>query len=277
MVHNKILIAWNRFNEKSLIIILFMSVYLNLAFSSVAYAELDVSCIGSPNAKHNVIYLHGMDYPLVEYKGPQQEYVGTFVSTETEWYNRQTLKALADKYDLRIALPRAKMPCPRLMLDGGICWGGIFNHDQLRNIIPDILETTRKPTLESSKGCFPKDAPFGAIGYSNGGFLLAKWLLSDIYSEFHPAPQWVIAVSSGKIFPRKELKTELQAKPRSLTLVLGKSDIQQHQPGFKACKTLLEYGMDIQCDEFEGGHVFPYNSVAKALEARLRSNPVLNQ
>lgn len=72
---------------------------LLLLFSTVSRAaeELEVSCLGLSNAKHALIFLHGMDSSR-----PSQQ----------ELSNRAILERIADSLNVRIALPRAANMCP---------------------------------------------------------------------------------------------------------------------------------------------------------------------
>jgi hypothetical protein len=116
------------------------------------------TCLGPPDASHFAVYLHGVDQPSV---------------SAQELGNRKSLGAIAKALSIRIALPRASMPCPNE--PSSVCWAWSFNERE--------VDATVEAMTRSAAACFGTGRPFGLIGFSNGGYLITKLLRLQPHAE----------------------------------------------------------------------------------------------
>ncbi|MBF0440854.1 MAG: hypothetical protein HQK54_03020 [Oligoflexales bacterium] len=206
---------------------LFLTLFLENAPLSGDEAE-NTLCLGPAGAKIKFIYLHGFDDPGVG--GQEKE-------------NRRIMQRLTEKYGFRIAIPRGNGMCR-----GGTqkCWA--ISSDK------EVSDTYRY-ILEKTKTCLEGHDSFGILGFSNGGYFLAK-----LYDSC-PAPRarWLVTTGSAGKAPEV-----LSKDCPPLHLLIGKKDL-----AFKKTKNLYESlkskKAKVAFESFDGGHVINEEAVAKAI------------
>jgi hypothetical protein len=82
-----------------------------------------ISCIGSEKAPLGAVYLHGMD---------------SVIPSDQEMQNRKILQDISEKYNIRIALPRASQTCAQS--PNQICWGWGFDAIELSLVTNTIKD-----------------------------------------------------------------------------------------------------------------------------------------
>ena len=226
----------------------FLSFLLMTAFSfsgAASAAPLEVSCIGSPDAKNKIIYLHGAD---------------TQAPGAYEQWTRHHLAVMAKLLDLRIAVPRSNEACPPEALEGfpkgakTACWEN-QNYDDL---IAEVL--TARET------CFSSEDPYGVIGFSSGGDLLTRWMLFS--NKYNAQPQWFIPVAIARpYYVSPKIIRDLNSNPKKITFVFGNED-----PGIGRAliRTLKKTKTETYEIEFDGGHEFSPLWVTHAITQYLR-------
>lgn len=191
-------------------------------------------CIGRAGAAHHLVYLHGMDAPTV--------------STQ-EQANRAALTRIAQRLDVRIAMPRATTPCPTQ--PALRCWGWTFDDAERAR--------TKQAITDAAATCFGA-GDYGVIGFSNGGAAIGK-AVERCEAGF---AQWSVQVASaGFTSP-----TDLPARDAcgTLRLLVGDKD----EANLAHAKTYVEQmkakRADVELTIFAGGHELP----ERELEALLR-------
>ena len=202
-------------------------------------SALDVSCIGPESAEIFVIYLHGMD---------------SVQPSAQELANRSLLEQMAKTRNIRFALPRAQSKCPNE--PDSICWGWKFDQAELEAVLPPILQARAQ--------CFSKKKPFKIVGFSNGGYLLARWYSQAMRPSFPERPISLIASGSSK-GDSSAAMSDLSANP-SLTLIVGKQDQFNFDPAESLFHRLKDLSAPVTLIEFDGGHVLDEQSLLKALQ-----------
>jgi len=226
-----------RFLRNSVLAWLITSAFLHIN-SEVAVAD-DIDCIGPANADTYFIYLHGMDTQNLSHQ---------------EHQNRAVLNELAAKMNIRIALPRAVTACPT---NGALlCWGWTFDQAELESALPRILA--------AGASCFPENAPFGVIGFSNGGYFVNSWFL-NVGSLNHRTPFAMISIGSdfGDLPAAFSRSSPVGG---TLSIVIGKNDEVNRDPHHVFFSRLRDLNIPVKLYEFDGAHEI--NSAA--LEAALR-------
>jgi predicted esterase len=200
---------------------------------SAADEELaSAKCIGPVDAKHFVVYLHGIDSP-----SPSDQELG----------NRRVLAQIAREGSYRIALPRSTSRCPNQ--PGSICWGWSFNETEISAAVAAIDA--------SAAACFPPDRHFTLVGFSNGGYLLGKMFRGCELPARLPHADGVIAVGSA-IF-----EGPLESKPASLeacgqlVFISGSHDEYNFDPTQHYLQVLQAKGAHAEQAVFDGGHLVP--------------------
>jgi hypothetical protein len=114
----------------------------------LAYRMCAVEPLDERRATSFAVYLHGVDASAV---------------SDQEVGNRRELEAVAQALRMRVALARASRPCPGR--PSSSCWGWAFDEREL----DEAASVVRRSALS----CFgPR--PFGAIGFSKGGYAVGS-------------------------------------------------------------------------------------------------------
>ncbi len=244
-----------RFFESTVIkFILFFSLYLfttsvlaapqetrlsKVTSSIKAQQPLDVLCLGEESALLFGAYLHGMD---------------TIDPSKQELENRKLLDTIAKELNMRIAIPRSKDSCSPTKEK--TCW--------IQSSREDVTKTYEAIASSVSK-CFPQDAKFGLIAFSNGGYLAGKIVNYCIT----PQPLWAILIGSGGT--AREISRPSLKECAPLFILIGKNDLANKSA--KNYKSQMErLGADVKLTEFQGGHVVPFDSLVSTLKDIIKKN-----
>jgi predicted esterase len=199
-----------------------------------------VRCLGPTNAKSFAVYLHGID---------------TSAISDQEAKNRETLARIADSLSMRIALPRASMPCPNQ--SSSLCWGWAFDEREVDAAVPAIDSAARE--------CFG-DRPFGLIGFSNGGYLLTKLLRACVVHDKLPKATWLVTVGSAVFKGALEPRPESLASCGHMVVLAGTADPYNFDPTDHLVELLKAKGADVTAVRFDGGHEVPDPPLRQVLE-----------
>jgi predicted esterase len=200
--------------------------------------EAERTCFGATDAKHQIIWLHGLDS-----REPGDQ----------EVLHRRQLEKIAEDFDVRFALPRGRESCGR-----GVCYGWEFKDDQVGRAIEEINRLRSK--------CFSKDAKPIIMGFSNGGYLINRL--------FRRCELKSIGVESAISIGASMLEGPLEAKPEtlsscgSLAFLIGKKDKYNFDPKYNLYRRLKNKNARVRLVEFDGEHELP----DPALRAILREN-----
>ena len=204
---------------------------------------LPEKCLGPADAKNFLVYLHGMDYPNL--------------STQ-ERTNRAILVRLATQLQFRIALPRAAKACPTK--PESRCWGW--------NLDDHEVEATKKLVDTAAKECFPKNAKYGLLGFSNGGYLLSKTFRDCTFKEHFANGAWLILVGAARRDgPLVSPPDSLQGCG-SLTILSGDSDQFNSDSKQNLISQLKLKGADAEEIPYTGGHILPEEPLHDLLQMR---------
>jgi predicted esterase len=203
-------------------------------------------CLGPADARHQLVYLHGMDGPN---PSPQ------------EIANRQVLSKIASTLSVRVALPRATLPCPTQ--PGSICWGWDFSESGL------AADAARAAPLieESAKRCFPAHSHYGILGFSNGGYLLSGVYRSCRLSDLLPKADWLVTVGSA---PQSKSMTYNSRDLRgcgSLVVMSGTRDEFNSDSDGGLLKELEERRANAREVTYDGGHLLSLEATEAVLRA----------
>ena len=164
-------------------------------------------CLGNPRAKNHAVYLHG----FTDENMSGQEKV-----------NYRNLSKLAGVLDMMIAIPSSTKSC---LKDGRRqrCWGTEMTQSEAESALVVAKKAARK--------CFPRNRPYGLIGFSNGGYVATKVFSYCLAPKQAPLLRWivtavVVAVAFCIIFVRSlllhgEPKTTCCCRFRSKTRALA--------------------------------------------------------
>jgi poly(3-hydroxybutyrate) depolymerase len=207
--------------------------------SSSAWASdyLSTDCYGPPKAKTRVVYLHGWDEPDL---------------SAHERLNRTMWQRLAASEQWRVAVPRGDGRC-----NGGRkqCWRTQSESD---------VRHSWERILVGVKQCFGEPKPFGLVGFSNGGFLLA-----GTYGLcLQPRPAFTIAAGSAAVgfLPPSQYKA---CGP--LRLHSGIDDVTK-KPMEAFYQSLRRTGIDVQMQTYPGGHVLHEATLIQTIQALTHSH-----
>ena len=172
-------------------------------------------CIGSSSAKHHFVYLHGTD---------------TFGPSWREIENREVLRVLADTLDLSIALPRSPFGRWPMQDASDFQWS--------------------LATIHRAAGtCFPRDARYGVVGFSDGGYLV-----NDVFARCIPSEAlWLVSVGGeGSMQPGVRDLSRCGA----LRVIMGR-----HEPVFSSTQFFVTSAArrhaDIRLIIHRDGHALP--------------------
>jgi predicted esterase len=197
----------------------------------LASDHVATECLGDPAAPHHVVYLHGID---------------SFGPSWQELENRRTLARLADAKDLAIAIPRSPVVCPQL---GGRCWPQDSR---------EALHATGDAIRAAARACFDDDAHLGVIGFSNGGFAVAR-----MYQTCVANVDWFIVASAGG-FAGNEVP-ELSACGR-IAITIGTRDRYHFTYAHELDTELRARHADVELVEFDGGHRLDFDALMQSLQ-----------
>lgn len=187
-----------------------------------------VRCVGKPDATRRAVFLHGRrpgSTPFVE--------AGMVLP----------LAQLAEKLGYRIAIPEATTLC-----EGHAalyCWRG----ERLEN-----LARTWAAVTAAAATCFPngaQDEDFGVIGFSNGGYHVAKVVMRGLA----PHPKWAVSIGAAGHISNAE-GASASAKAIPFTVIAGKRDGVNREARTLA-SSLATRGYAVEFREVEGGHGVP--------------------
>lgn len=181
-------------------------------------------CIGSPRAHHHAVYIHGLD---------------TYGPAWIELENRERLRAIAALEDISFALPRA--PFRR--------WP---------QTTPADVDTSLAIVRRAARTCFPPNARYGLIGFSNGGSLVNQLIVRGIRS----GAEW-LASSAGEGNIRSETPADLRSFG-AIRIIAGRADsTARTAPNF--VRALARRNADVRLLEHPGGHELPFAETRAAL------------
>ncbi len=203
------------------------------------------TCIGPADATRFAVYLHGVDEVSI---------------SDQEIHNRQSLDAIAKSLSLRIALPRASMPCPNQ--PASLCWGWAFDAHE--------LDGAADAVTRAAGACFGRAKPFGLIGFSNGGYLLTKLLRTCTLHAKLPDAAWVLTVGSTMLQgPLESQPDDLSACGR-LVMVSGTRDTYNFDPADHLLHALRDKRADVRGVRFDGPHGVPEEPTRTVIAELLR-------
>lgn len=202
-------------------------------------------CLGNPRAKNHAVYLHGF---TDENMGGQER------------MNYKNLSKLASSLDLMIAIPSSTKSC---LHDGKRqrCWGTGMTQSEAEN----ALRITRK----AANKCFPRNRPYGLIGFSNGGYMATKVFSYCLAPKQAPLLRWIVTVGAAKLWGSGHSNRNLRSC-RPITLLAGKRDTYNYERRQKKFRDLRRKGADISILLFDGGHELPYGPMVTAVRKYMR-------
>ena len=190
-------------------------------------------CIGDPQAAHHAVYLHGID---------------SFGPSWQELDNRRTLARLADAKHLAIAIPRAPV------MAGGRRWP--------QDTVSGLLETNNA-IRDAARACFASTDHLGVIGFSNGGFAIAR-----LYQKCIASFDWFIVSGAGGSFGAEG--DDLSACGH-LAVVVGARDRYHYEFAAQFNRDMLARHADVNLVEFDGGHRLDFDALMEAIQGFARA------
>lgn len=186
-------------------------------------APMECECVHRGGALLNIVYLHGLDS-----YGPSWH----------EVRSRETLKSIAQVLRANLAFPRAPGMWPK---------GTVADLQRSRDIIN-----------AAAGECFESRAPFGIIGFSDGGNLA-----NQLYLQCRPpGARWIVSVGSEGALPASDKRS--LSGCGAITLVAGR-----HEPtlavtrGF--ARQLAARGAQVRYIEHPGPHDIPFEETVSAI------------
>lgn len=216
--------------------LLIIPIFLTLTLASTTWGY---ECIGPKTASNFAVYLHGMD---TQKPSPQEQ------------SNRQKLLKIADRLNIRIALPRATDLCPN---DKNLlCWGWNFKDSK---IVDAALSTSVKAETE----CFPNKKKIGLIGFSNGGFIVNQIIKDCTKTEF----SWFISIGAAGSWNDSSIKDLNQCG--RISLLAGKQDKSNYENIKNLAAWLRKNKAQVRLIEYENGHEIPEKELEQELKGYL--------
>ncbi|MBL7545963.1 MAG: hypothetical protein JNL11_19245 [Bdellovibrionaceae bacterium] len=209
---------------------------LVLFLSSTAWS---FECVGPKTASNFAVYLHGMD---TQKPSPQEQ------------SNRKKLSEIANKLNLRIAIPRAADLCSN---DKNlICWGWNFNDSK-------IIDATLYLSSKAEAECFPKKKANGLIGFSNGGFVVNQIVKDCKKTEF----SWFVSIGAAGSW--NDSSTEDLSQCGKISLLAGKQDKANYENIKNLAAWFHKNKAPAQLIMYEGGHEIPEKELEQELKGYL--------
>ncbi len=185
--------------------------------------EAGADCLGPADARHFAVYLHGNALVV-----PSQE-------------ERRVLAQVAQSLSVRFALPRGEQKCGE-----DTCWGWRLDADQRRVGAAAIQAAAQR--------CFPKDARFGLVGFSNGGYLALGLLRACELPALLPRVAWSLSVGSAMLRgPIEPTPTDL-SDCGQIVMLSGDGDTFNNDPAHNYRHRLEAKHAQVTEREFAGGH-----------------------
>lgn len=203
-------------------------------------------CFGNKNAEYNLIHVHGIDDPSISAK---------------EKNIREKIIKLAKKFNLRVAVPRSNntRECPKSKFYEGkdiFCWPQ-SNLEDIKSSLTILQNSADKCFIRNKENII-------LLGFSNGGYLLNQLFDQCLMEE----NQIYISVASAE-WGQKKIDYSLQ-KCGKLFMTIGKYDKYQYENALKYVQKLKNKEGDVQLFQFDGGHVFPEETIETILSILLK-------
>jgi hypothetical protein len=180
------------------------------------------TCLGPQGARRHIIYLHGLD------------------SFAPSWQELENRRAVAGIPDAAIAIPRAPT------CGSGRCWSAS----------DDGATDTAIAIRSAAKTCFGDQATYGVVGFSRGGFALARLASCSTFGG-----QWAIVASAyGHT-------GELRLQDCPVAVVVGTGDRYHHAGAVDYAQRRTAGELSSFLFEFDGGHRLDTDSLTSAIEA----------
>lgn len=200
------------------------------------YSFGSTECIGSPTANKFIVYLHGMDSV-----SPSKQELG----------NRAILKNLAEKLNIRFALPRATQKCP--VNNQQICWTwAAKTHEDI-----SIVQMAIKSAAED---CFA-NRDYSVLGFSNGGVAVGALLRMCEKVSFKSA---IIVGAAGGWFSTDPKNLE-GCSPIIISL-LGSEDQANQKYVREFVSHLISLKAQVSLVEYKGDHRLFFEPLADLLK-----------
>jgi hypothetical protein len=209
--------------------------------STIDFLKQNPTCVGSPEAKHYAVYLHGID---------------SAQPGEQEVANRKVLESIARKLKVRFALPRAKDKC-----GDGLCWGWAVTDEKALESVPAIRA--------AADACFPSGSSYGLLGFSSGGYLATKLFRACLIPEHLPNVKWVVTSGATMMKGPIEPKPEDLSGCRQLAMLIGTKDQFNNDPSRNYLKLLQSKHAKVEYVEFDGDHNLYEKPMISAIESYL--------
>ena len=179
--------------------------------------------VGDEQSHKVVVYLHGMDLP-----SPSTQEIA----------NRTKLDAIGKALSIKILLPRASEPCPQDHRQ--ICWRQKTDKD-VTTSLAGVLASLKLDTT---------DQITGFIGFSNGGYLVNKWIQHCLLEK----TQWVMSIGSAGSWGDDD-KSLSSCSP--ITLIIGRNDRYHYKHALAFYDHLRFLHANATLVVFDGGHELP--------------------
>ncbi len=196
----------------------------------------DISCLGPKSATKFWVYLHGMDSPVM---------------SSQEMNNRETLLKIANKLNIRFALPRAVNPCPTN--DKLICW--TWAPRKIEDIKP-----VQNSIEQAADKCFSKKE-YGVLGFSNGGVAAQAIIRLCMKNKFTV----IIAIGAVGMYYPGDLQDLSNCSPRLISMI-GSDDNANKESVTNFVKHLKSIKANVELVQYFGGHSLPRTDLENILK-----------
>jgi hypothetical protein len=228
-----------------------------LLAATSAEARFAATCVGAPGAKHAAIFLRGITpaggealdaLTLARFRAWPTTLASEGVYTPVAYYEAP-LAAVAARLDLRFALVTSDVACR------GALHARCFFGDTPANVAATYAEV-----VSAARRCFePRSERFGLVGFSNGGYHVARSLLLCL----EPHPRWALAIG-GAGDAKLAAGERLDRCARAVTLAAGDQD--GVTPAARALAAAMRrLGLAATFQSFPGGHELTENALATLL------------
>jgi dienelactone hydrolase len=177
------------------------------------------TCLGPRGASRQIVYLHGLD---------------SFAPSWQELDNRRALAAIPDA---AIAMPRAPA------CGAGRCW----------STADEGATDTITAVRGAARACFGDDAKYGVVGFSRGGFALARLATCNSVGA-----RWAIVASAYG-------HTDLRLTDCPVAVVVGRGDRYHHDGAVDYAQRRQAGELPTLLFEFDRGHRLDTDAVTSAI------------